>query len=51
MEEKSKSPEEQARELTPEELSKVAGGVPAVQQQHEEGWIEINSFQWGGGGE
>jgi hypothetical protein len=57
MDENSKSnanetPEEKATELTPEELNKVAGGagqpllVPAV-QQHEEGWIEVNSFQWG----
>jgi hypothetical protein len=48
---KSNAPEE-TKELTAEELNEVAGGagqpglVPAV--QHQEGWIEVNSFQWGG---
>jgi hypothetical protein len=52
MDEKSKSnaPEE-TKELTAEELSKVAGGsaqaelVPAVQEK----WVELESFQWGVG--
>lgn len=48
---KSGAPEtadEKAKELTPEELNNVTGGISESMKSGAEGWIEINSFKWNG---